>query len=86
MSATFLYKGYCLAPTTTQETDGSYQARIAIVTLSGARPRSQRFVDFEWFPDRAGADERAISGGKDWVDAHLSVTRMSYPIRFASPA
>ena len=84
MTPTFLYKGYRLTPSTTQDADGTYQARIAIVTLSGDRPRSQRFVDFELFHDRPEADERAIEGGKEWIDAHLNVTRMIYPTRFAT--
>jgi len=37
MTPTFLYKGYRLTPTTTRDADGTYQARIAIVTLSGDR-------------------------------------------------
>ena len=84
MTPTFLYKGYRLTPTTTRDADGAYQARIAIITLSGDRPRSQRFVDFELFHGRHEADERAIAGGKEWIDAHLNVTRMSYPTRFAT--
>jgi len=84
MTSTLLYKGYRLAPTTTQDSDSLYQARVAIVTLSGDRPRSQRFVDFELYGDRDEADARAIAGGKEWIDAHLSVTRMTYPARFAT--
>lgn len=84
MTPTLLYKGYRLAPTTTQDGDCQYQARVAIVTLSGDRPRSQRFIDFELFGDRSEADARAIAGGKEWVDAHLSAVRITYPMRLAA--
>jgi hypothetical protein len=84
MTPTLLYKGFRLAPTTTQDGDDMYQARVAIVTLNGDRPRSQRFVDFELYRDRSEADARAIAGGMEWVDAHLNVTRLSYPMRFAT--
>ena len=73
MNPPVLYKGYQLATTTTRDADDDlYQARVAIVTLSGDRPRSQRFVDFETYTDRETADARAIAGGKEWIDAHLT--------------
>ena len=84
MNSTFLYKGYQLATMTTRNDDGSYQARVAIMLASAARPCSQRFADFETFLDRAEAEERAIEGGKAWIDDQLALAGRSFPTDFAT--
>ena len=84
MNSTVLYKGYRLATMTTQNDDGSYRARVAIMLIGTSRPCSQRFADFETFLDRAAAEERAIEGGKAWIDDQLGLAGRSFPTEFAT--
>ena len=84
MIAKFIYKGYQLAPITTRNEDGSYQARVAIMRVGAERPRSQRFVDFEAFRDPVEADKRAIEGGKVWIEHQIRLAVTSFPTDFAT--
>ena len=52
--------------------------------VSAERPRLQRFVDFETFHDPVEADERAIEGGKVWVDHQIRLAVTSFPTDFAT--
>jgi hypothetical protein len=81
-----LHEGYILASLTTANGDGvgKYRARVAIMVLDGERTRSQRFVDFEDFTDETEANERAIAGGKDWIDLQLRQKQVAFPTDFAT--
>jgi hypothetical protein len=78
------YKGYHLACITSAMDDGTFQARVAIMTLDAQRTRSQRFIDLEVFRDEAQADLRAIAGGKEWIEAQLRREQLEAPTNFAA--
>jgi hypothetical protein len=77
------YRGYHLACISTQTDNGHYRARVAVMALDGERTRSQRFLDMETFGNEAEADERAIAGGKEWIDGQLHRERLDLPTNFA---
>jgi hypothetical protein len=83
MKARYLHLGYHLAAITTKTEDGRFRARVAIMALSGDRTRSQRFVDFEVFSTEALADERAIAGGREWIDTHTMQERLGADTNFS---
>ena len=66
-----LHRGYYLSAAATAEPDGSYRARVAIISLDGSRTRSQRFLDFGVHESAAAADLHAIDSGKEWIDAQI---------------
>jgi hypothetical protein len=47
--------------------DGSFQARVVITSLGGAKTRSQRFLDLEIFASHDEAVEHARRAGVDWI-------------------
>jgi hypothetical protein len=83
MKPRFLHQDYHLAAITTKTDDGKFRARVAIMALSGDRTRSQRFLDFETFDTEAQADERAIAGGKEWIDTHIRHESLGSNTNFA---
>jgi hypothetical protein len=83
MNTRFIHRDYHVLATTTRTDDGKFLARVAIMALSGDRTRSQRFVDFEAFDTEAQADERAIAGGKEWIDVHIRHERLASDTNFA---
>jgi hypothetical protein len=47
--------------------DGTFQARVVITSLGGAKTRSQRFLDLEIFASHDDAVEHARRAGIDWI-------------------
>jgi hypothetical protein len=47
--------------------DGTFQARVVITSLGGAKTRSQRFLDLEIFHSHDDAVEHARRAGVDWI-------------------
>lgn len=62
------YRDYRLTAVSTPDFGGKFRSRVALTVLKLGRPLSQRFVDFDVFSTKAAADERAIEGGKLWID------------------
>jgi len=75
-----LYKGYYLTSGSIRTESGRYQARVAVTALASEKTRSQRFLDLDDFATEAEADERAIAGGKDWIDAQARL-EATEPVR-----
>ena len=73
------YKGYLIASLTTMNEYGRYEARVAIIGLTGDRARSQRFLDLEDYATETRADDRALEAAKDWIDAHPARERLYAP-------
>jgi hypothetical protein len=84
MQTKCFYKGYHLACITTPADNGMFRARVAVMALSADRTRSQRFIDMETFPDESQADARALTGGKEWVEAQLRREQLEAPTNFAA--
>lgn len=76
-----LYKGYYLTSGSIRTDSGRYQARVAITALAGEKTRSQRFLDLDEYPTEAEANERAIAGGKDWIDVQAQLEAAPAPQR-----
>ena len=68
MNAQIRYRDYRLSAISTADFNGTYRSRLAMTVVRKGRPLSQRFLDFEAFSTKEAADERAIQGGKDWID------------------
>lgn len=62
------YRDYRLTAASTPDFGGSFRSRVALIVVKPGRPLAQRFVDFEVFSTKAAADQRAIDGGKHWID------------------
>ena len=71
------YRDYRLTSASTPEFGGSFRSRVALVAVKPGRPLSQRFVDFEVFSTKAEADQRAIEGGKHWIDDQQRIARIT---------
>ena len=84
MKSKCIYRSYCLASITTPSDDGRYRARVVIIALGDERTRSQRFLDLETFSSVAEAEDRAIAGGKEWVDKQLMQDQFQVPTDFAA--
>jgi hypothetical protein len=82
MTAPIRYQRYLLRAVSTLEFGGTYRARAALTAVKDGRPRSQRFMDFESFATKAAADERAIEGGKLWIDAQTRIASAAFPTEF----
>ena len=65
------HRGYYLSAAATAEPDGSWRARVAIISLDGSRTRSQRFLDFGVHDSATAADAHAIESGKEWIDGQI---------------
>lgn len=78
-----IYKGYTVADVTTQSDDGRYRARAAIMSLTGERTRSQRFLDGEVYPTREEAQERTMSMAMTWIDETFNDDRLALPTNFS---
>ena len=83
MKAKCFYQGFYLGSITCPTDDGRFQARVAIMALDSGRTRSQRFLELETFETAALAEERAIAGGKQWIDVQISQDRLRLPTNFA---
>ena len=83
MKVKCFYRGYYLGPMSSPADDGRYRARVAIMSLDSNRTRSQRFLDMETYPTEIEADERAIAGGKEWIDTQMKQERLALPTDFA---
>jgi hypothetical protein len=68
--STSIYRDYHLSCRPMVLEDGTFQARVAIICLSGDKTRSQRFLDLEIFASEEVAIERARTVGMDWIDAN----------------
>jgi len=82
MSAPLRYKDHRLTAVSTLDFDGTYRSRVALTVVRLGRPLSQRFVDFESFATKAEADERAIKGGKRWIDDQQRIASAAFPTEF----
>lgn len=80
--STSIYRDYHLSCRPMEMDDGTYQARVAIICVSGDKTRSQRFLDLEVFASEDVAIERARSVGMDWVDANAATSEAAHlPVR-----
>ena len=82
MTTSIRYKHYLVSPVSTLEFGGTYRSRAALISFQDGRPKSQRFVDFERCSTKAAADERAIEGGKAWIDDRLRDAKTSFRTDF----
>ena len=79
----YVYQDYVFTDVSTQLDDGRYRARVAIVSLTGTRTRSQRFIDLEVFPTREAALERVVVVAKAWIDDESDKDPLALPTNFA---
>jgi hypothetical protein len=63
----FFFGDYMLGCRPLPLEDGSFQSRVVITSLGGAKTRSQRFLDLEVFDDHDQAVEHARRCGVDWI-------------------
>jgi hypothetical protein len=77
------YKGYTFADMTSQNEDGRYRARAAIIALDGTRTRSQRFLDLETFRTKEEASARVQAAAIAWIDADIGRDRLALPTNFS---
>jgi hypothetical protein len=75
-----LYRDYALSCRPMVLDDGSFQARVAIICVSGDKTKSQRFLDLEVFAVEEEAIKRARSAGMEWVDAHAKRDESSFSL------
>lgn len=78
------HKDYLLAAVSTRNDNGTYRSRVALTAVKQGRPQSQRFIDFESFSAEVQADERALAGGKSWVDDQLRIASRAFPTDFGT--
>jgi hypothetical protein len=76
------YKGYTFADMTTEDDDGRFKARAAIMSLDGSRTRFQRFLDLETFKTRHEASERVHVAAMAWIDSDIGRDRLALPTNF----
>lgn len=86
MGAQFRHKDFLLAAVSTGNDNGSYRSRVALTAVKQGRPQSQRFIDFESFSTQALADQRAIDGGKLWIDNQARIASRAFPTDFGTIA
>ena len=77
------YKGYSFADMTSENEDGRFRARAAIVALEGTRTRSQRFLDLETFKTREEASVRVQAAAMAWIDSDIVRDRLALPTNFS---
>ena len=82
MNASTRYKDYRISAVSTLDFNATYRSRVVITEVRKGRPMSQRFLDFEAFSTRAAADERAIQGGKHWIDNRLRAASAAFRDEF----
>ena len=78
------YKGYAFADMTSQNDDGRFRARAAIVAIEGTRTRSLRFLDLETFKTREEASARVHAAAIAWIDADIGRDRLALPTNFST--
>jgi hypothetical protein len=67
-----IYRGYVLNCRPTRVGDG-YQARATIICVASDKTMTQRFLDLEIFATEEDAVGRALSAGREWVDAQSRI-------------
>jgi len=72
LTSRYFYRGYHFIELSTLVGKGKYRSRVAAVEGSGSSTSAQRFLDFEIFPERAAAQQRAFVGARAWIDAQLA--------------
>jgi len=77
------YKGHAFEDDTARTDDGRYRARVVLVTVGNARPRSQRFIDLETFIKEDDARQRALAAARAWIDEEDANDKLALPTGFA---
>jgi hypothetical protein len=76
MSSRHFYRGYQFVELSTLVGNDKYRSRVAVVDGTDTATSSQQFLDFEVYPDRAAAQQRAFVGARAWIDARLAAERL----------
>ena len=76
MTTRLFYRGYTYVELSTCVGRGKYRSRAAIIDGAGSATSSQRFLDFEVYPDLAAAQQRAAVGVRAWIDERLDKARV----------
>lgn len=83
MNSRFVYQGYVFTDVSTRTDDGRYRARVAIISLTGTRTHSQRFIDLEVFSTPEAALDRITLVAKAWIDGETDKDRLALPTNFS---
>lgn len=83
LSQKYSYKGHAFEDNTAPTDDGRYRARVVLVTVGNARPRSQRFIDLETFIKEDDARQRALAAARAWIDEEEANDKLALPTGFA---
>ena len=71
MTSRHFYRGYHFVELSTLVGRDKYRSRVAVIDGADGSTTTQRFLDFEVFPDRAAAQQRAFVGARVWIDTQL---------------
>ena len=77
MTSRHFYRGYYFVELSTPVAKDKYRSRVAIVDGVDGSTSTQRFLDFEVYPDHAAAEQRAFVGARAWIDAQLSKEKLA---------